>query len=1182
MQFFNTNDSQHEYTLNPITAVASCRNGADQHLILVGEGSFLKVFEAETSKLRQQCEIFKGQAIHGIAVRELHNDESVQIVIWGGPCLVTLTKQEFKELPKGSCSNIIERSVTASDWILDVAISPNAQNGFAMVTAHNTILHAKLGTHLATFSLEVLPSPSRSILYSAHIVWESSSSLLIAAGTVFGEIIVWKCDLLGNNEVLHIFTGHEGSVFGVNISPPIHFDESTMGRILASCSDDRTIRVWSLVAKTCVNVPLMRETGFGNNDIGSQSEDYKCLATVMAHASRIWRVKFLIEKGSVGLLSFGEDATAQHWSLSLGKRSDSPPQKPIPSEPRANLNHLHTFAFHSGKHIWSTAMYSNAHNKSMIVTGGADGKISMYCIDTSDETRKEVHSFESEGLDLVKCNKFSLSLRPRSSHWDLEDVMQSCSPDTVTNHHIVIDGPETPSEDVAPPDLVDGKPPKKKKPKRAPKDAFNRYGFVTHKKFLATTTFGRVFLGSIDETIAWQEILLPEGSPNGLKSYAVVQGFPELGLGFLAGANGEVYCYDGGTSLRKVASVDFKVADMFKILNPDTNQYELLVTTLGGQIVTLLTLNTSSLDSIAVETSSKYGLPEKFVVTSAGKTKNLLVLGSRSGTLALYATDAVEKPLHIWTPSEASAAESITTIILIPSETQSTSDASYILTTARDSAYCIFAITNAALHLVHRGTPPLGPMIESASFSGPSNDLVLYGFKGKSFIVWNETKQVEIANIECGGAHRSYAYSPMSTSQGGIFVYTKASKLCLHIQRSSSHEVVKPGGHGREIKASAVSADGRIIATGAEDTEIRLWTYSSASASALKCNTVVQKHTTGIQSLLFHYPSPGIGKSYLFSSGGNEEFYIWSLTPIPGFGTGVVCEASVPDVSPDHDLRIMSFDISDLPDSPGYLLISLAYSDSTFKSWSYGPAKRGQGTGKWNLLASGRYTSSCLTQMRHLRIEDGEFYILTAATDGRLVLWNAALPSTTDTAAPPRSKSFLSLSKLKIHQSSIKSLDITTLPTSIGNLIVIATGGDDNALTITVYYVPAIGLPGSPRSFILKSAHAAAVTGLSFLPPKPSSDGNSSKRKVRIVSSSNDQRVKEWDVTLTLPPITGGSGNAELDFDLHITKIGDGFTAIADVGDMSALHGIKDENEAGETGAKVLIVGNGMEVWSIS
>jgi WD40 repeat protein len=432
-------------------------------------------------------------------------------------------------------------------------------------------------------------------------------------------------------------------------------------------------------------------------------------------------------------------------------------------------------------------------------------------------------------------------------------------------------------------------------------------------------------------------------------------------------------------------------------------------------------------------------------------------------------------------------------------------------------------------------------MIEAAWFSG--SDLILYGFKSKNFIVWNEKKQYEISSVECGGAHRSYAYSPTTGSDGaGYFIYTKASKLYLHSQQRPSHQIIKSGGHGREIKAAAVSPDG-LVATGAEDTAIRIWQFQDGKLPAEKqfdCLAVVQKHTTGIQHLQWH------GSNYLFSSGGNEEFFIWAVEAIPGFGIGVVCEASCLDESEEKDLRIMSFDITSLPQSgegPERILISLAYSDSTTRSYIYSK------TEKFRFLATGRYMSSCLMQLRHLDIRGQELFFLTAGTDGYLTTWRTVIVDRSTQAS--RSMVIVPLSH-RVHQSSIKCLDIIKKD----NNFVVVTGGDDNALAVTIYQA---ALEARPRSIILRSAHAAAITALRVVSAV-------NGKAMRIVTSSNDQRVKEWGLSLN---------DSEDMNNLAVTKLGDVFTSVADVGDVTVL---TREEEA----EKVMVVGNGMEVYKVS
>jgi WD40 repeat protein len=1213
--------------LNPITAVGFCQNGSEK-LILAGEGSFLKIFASPSQELLRQCEVFHGQAIHGIVVQEILGDgDSLRIVIWGGPYLVPLTCKEFEQLLSGDVDSLAGKAISGSDWILDVALSPEDPNGFALITAHNTVLQARLERDPAVVTLEQPSSPSRSILYSAHLIWDSSSSLLVAAGTVFGEIVVWKCHVSGRSEVLHTFTGHEGSIFGVDISPLITFQDLTTGRFVASCSDDRTIRVWRVEPDKPTGTleeeqTLLRETGFGSNHVRDSSAHHEDVATVMGHASRIWHVKFWVERelelaGHVGVMSFGEDSTAQLWSLEFNSNSQTAGKVTSHLVP-ASLIHMNTFAFHSGKHIWSTALNWSL-DRGSVVTGGSDGKVSMYEIGPIKKYEQSLRPAQLEALD----NGADGFPKFFANSWELNDIAQIpvrlddfCTAGTTSQSPSPADDAFAHQEGVE----MTPRPPKSKKTGR---DAFNRYGFVSlnFDTLITTTTSGRVFLGTVGTGVDWIELCLPRSSIDGLRSYSVIRGLPKIDMAFLAGANGKICSYQlgSGNFLREVGSVQGKVADMFEICTPGLGIIELLVTTLGGHVATLFTIDGSQEYAVQLVKSQEYHLPEKFIATSAGRTNDLLVLGSRSGTLAIYSSKRPDAAIHIWAPNDGLPPDAITTILPLPTSPSLSADwldsPNYFLTTGRDGKYSIFSCTpnkfqedtvNISISRVHQGSPPFGPMIEGAFFSD-EEDLVLYGFKGKNFVVWNETRQCEISNVECGGAHRSYAYLPKRGYSGGHFVYTKASKLHLHTHPEQSHEIVKKGGHGREIKACAVSRDKGYIATGAEDTEIRLWTYDENGAgmrNGLNCTTVVQKHTAGIQHLHFHTSPAGDSKNtstYLFSSGGNEEFFIWAVQDIPCFGLGIICEATCPDQTPDRDLRIMSFDVSDYPSSPGAVLVSLAFSDSTIRSYRY-DSRAG-----FKLMAKGRYTSSCLMQIRHVRVSSEEIYLMTAATDGKLVLWKATLQPPSESAVETEETPSLTvISTQKVHQSSIKALDIlatslsssaSSSPSSNSTEVLVATGGDDNAIVVSVYALDKLTSP--PRSFILKSAHAAAITGIVFAPNTPrilatANKGNDNlttsekKQAFSIVSSSNDQRVKEWEVAFSrdieIEVSQEGTGQGwEEGHTVEIKKRGDAFTAIADVGDLTVLGiAIDDEGSKDTRSGKLLLVGNGMEVWRVA
>jgi WD40 repeat protein len=792
----------------------------------------------------------------------------------------------------------------------------------------------------------------------------------------------------------------------------------------------------------------------------------------------------------------------------------------------------------------------------IIATGGADGKISMY----ETKTSSCLTAIESPLLDNTSLSspgeKTASDDVTLGRSWELDEILEKFALNPVIENPR-LEQPSSSSVEKSE-ESSDAKPTKKPKAKKVLKDSFNRYAFVSENELLATTTSGRVLLCHIGSKVHRSEVTLPESGSEDLRSYAVLVGLPEIGLACLAGANGSIYVYRRQKALLKLGKVEGKVADMFTIFDPQMESFELLVTTLGGTNATLFSFDLAGPQAQLVE-NAVYNLPNKFVVTSAGRNNGMLVMGSRSGSLALYMTTSPESPIYIWTPPRNIPTDAITSIkSLPPSHGSRDSGSEYFLTTSRDGFYAIFLTTvigdvgiNARVMIrqVHQSVPPFGPLIEKGWFE--AEELFLYGFKGKNFLVWNETEQCEITNVECGGSHRSYAYSPARGPRGGHFVYTKASKLYLHSHQNSSHKILKIGSHGREIKTCAVSEDQTLIATGAEDTTIRIWQYDKTSGlqTSLVFESVIQKHSAGIQHLQWH------GSDYLFSSGGNEEFFIWAVEQIPGFGIGIICEATCPDPSEERDVRVMSFDITSLSkssDSPtgSRLLISLAYSDSTIRTYTYSKSD------SFHLVGTGRYTSSCLTQIRHLQIKDDQMSILTASTDGKLALWRAAFIS--DPRGVPEPVQLEVISTQRLHQSAIKSLDCLTL----NKYILVATGGDDNALGISAYPISGSMVATIPACFILRSAHAAAVTGLSFLhDPKT---GSGEGRRIQLVSSGNDQKVIAWNINL--------DNDHGQTCTVQLKKTAEAFTPVADVGDVVAL-GLTN---------RVLVVGNGMEVWKIA
>ncbi|KAI0160682.1 WD40 repeat-like protein [Xylariaceae sp. FL1272] len=1157
---------QRTYVLSPITALAFYHHEATRYL-LAAQDTDIQVYDTVTSRLCGTLPVFSGQPIHGIAVPpaaqnadQKESSSAPQVLIWGGRTVKVLTAQIIVDLITSQSPDSAENSAlripeaTAPDWIFSGLISP-FDGRIVLLTAHNEVIQAHVSTspNPQTLVLGKVQSPSRPILYSGSISWVERDVLLVAAGTVFGEILVWKAFLEGRCEMLFSFSGHEGSIFGVSISPEIILRNGEVVRLLGSCSDDRTIRVWDITEREGVTPyeERSRETGFGG-----EASANGCVAMAMGHVSRIWAVDVREGGEGVEVRSFGEDATMQRWLLnreSLGEKLDKRRKAENVDELPTMLVHRETFANHSGKQIWSHAIAPRGKGL-LIATGGADGKISLM-----DHER-------SDGSDDVGIHDLDDVVKETIASQELEVSMEYLLRQTQAPSESVDTDSDTPLATIS------------RKRKDRTEDMILNFTFITEDKLLVTTRTGRVFIGSLGTKIVWEELNIAENIQQVLRSYVVLGRSRSAAVTFIGVSNGELFHYHGSNSetfgynkepLQGFDKADRKITDIICLTDgpgkgsPQSSMdgyTEILITVFGSQTAQLTRVN-SARDYFD---RSDIPLPSGFIPTAASWCCSYLIIGSRHGKLAVVERGSEGYSLTC-TAIVAERGDRITSILPLPRSPerapkyvsgfphpvvrserggvtvlvpQPSEDCPIdFLTTSRDGKYRIHQLVNRSagieVRLLHESRPPINPMVEGSWLSNNADgtqDIMLCGFRSKFFVVWNVTRQQEIATIECGGGHRLFDYMTVPNDPEAIqFACTKTSQVKLYSQKHAPHQVLKPGGHGREVKAMSVS--GKFLATGAEDTVIRLWDLGQNGGSP-RCVLALEQHKAGIQKIHWYKDE------YLFSSGGQEEFYIWRVSKLDCHGCplGIVCEAVFTDRSEVGDLRIMDFDVRYLNEKDrareGHrFCITMALSNSIVQSYGY------TSRDKFRLLGRREYTGACLTQIKHLgdySNAGGVPDVLTAATDGHLAVFTNEMPDGV---------------VAKLHQSTVKSLDMRRLPD--GEYLVV-TGGDDNA--IGVAYLDA--QYRVRRKFVVLSAHGAAVTGIGIVRLE------NGYRDAVLVSSSNDQRVKTWRLR------DWRSG-------LRVELLDDAYSGVADVGDLAVWTEGEDEME------RALVAGVGFEVWDV-
>lgn len=751
--------------------------------------------------------------------------------------------------------------------------------------------------------------------------------MAVVSGTFLGYIII---DLFEVDVTCSSLTklssiqnrAHDGSVFSLDVLASKCHSSTTM--LVATCSDDRKLKIWSFQALT-TNYTV----DDGSNDRGPIPQtkliDLQLIVDFIAHSSRVWKVRIMASglHDTISLVSFGEDSTIKMWLVRIRPNG----QKCLEV---AAFRELYNSITHSGKNIWA-GFDSHFERYVEIFSGGADSAIVLSRLKLEDDDHTMNSAAMYNQIHGQISTEFIFSETPRITN----------NPDNRTTSTIALEdrnGLILAEHTMA-----------------APKeDAVKNIALITPTSFVAVSRGGKVTYGKIHLTGQDPDTAANSGTfewkfwgqfPN-LRTYSVSVGLPCSSIALLTGSSGPIiYCRSDGPRLTKGFSLDEKPAKLHaqrleSMSGVDHTFTAVLISYVSVRSSKFLILKDLG-DGPIVIRMLVLSLSRGFQVTSMQcfattyDDQYLLLVGGRDGRMAIYnlnvllmdelnaSRECVVEPLEVVKFNQ----DAVTSIKFLSQRSKSYERGLgegeiRVICTSRDSSCITLEIrytSDICLCYIVDSTQLKSSMtIEGHALRSPKDSLMIYGFRGVNFVVYDCNQCLEILTVGCGGSHRLWDFgifvadAAQSSAPFAVLLYVRSGKIHWVIQRKPDVKSVKLGAHGREIKSCKIlrpkrleEIEGRSIAkfaTGAEDTDIRIHTLNLKTSDTSYAR-IVRGHNTGVQQL--QWDESG---RYLFSCGGSGELFAWKVRELNHGRIGVVPRASM-SLSTDSDLRVTGFDI---------------------------------------------------------------------------------------------------------------------------------------------------------------------------------------------------------------------------------------------------------------------------------
>uniref|UniRef100_A0A1X7VGR6 tRNA (34-2'-O)-methyltransferase regulator WDR6 n=1 Tax=Amphimedon queenslandica TaxID=400682 RepID=A0A1X7VGR6_AMPQE len=960
-----------------------------------------------------------------------------------------------------------------------------------------------------------------------------SGWLLFASGTVFNDILLSSYPIhqvkisdlsphLGSCEVAVRLKGHEGVIFCVDFNEDLS--------LLASSSDDRSVRIWELPQ----DWKLLKGHTVSNS-----------LYVLYGHTARVWRVYWTLSSSL--LLSVGEDATCRVW------------------DHRGNCKNV--ISGHRGRNIWSVA-FNEADN--LIYTGGEDSSIRVHSLSVSSGPGQKGALYDGPRNVTVLSSRHQmfpspppLPPSPRSLLlWDNHLLLCLFEDGSLCQLDLSLSPPDS---NWSPPCHTDPK--------------YSKYSLMTLAKGLPLLAIGNLegsikilaLPAAVDVCKEWTahsgkvfSLLWMELPTDTTSSITDGNTLPVHSTEVLlsCGPAGNMICWlvDYSSDKEPIA-----VSLLFTLLLPQSKHRW----TTAALILSI----------------------EKGRVREGGERERrrfCIACGDKKGSIHLYYCFDGQK--EIQSPSQSfygvHGPNGVTQMFTLNGSLYSVGRDGYcrqysftLLKTERgeeeegaDGNEVIGLYESNRFHPV-RGVD----WIEGVRFTVNHGTLTTC-YHGNEFLLHSSVYERSIFTVTCGGGHRSYALSSLDSiieTHNVTFAYIKGSSVVI-VQENLSDQLMIPVLQAPFIGREAVSicllntieeSSTALFAVGSEDCSIALvkakCIKNDKGDSTLSLNPIasIGGHTSCIQSLSSLLLSDN-KHCLLFSGGGRASLKAWliSTNDLKEPSVSLQCEYNLHNLPskpqrrrrkgksasvPPPECRITSLASLALADvsvkyRKGQSCVTAGCSDGFIRIYIYDEVLK-----SFTLLEVIDHHHHCILTVSNiiLSFNDSPFktaLLLTAATDGSIVLWPlSSLISKwhddqekgREEEATPTLDPLLSIDQA--HQSGINDISVILIQESLDpNLLLIASVGDDTALVISLCSVSCDSHLLIKGQCKLSSAHYSAITGVSFLSPGV------------LLTTSIDQRLSLWSVTVD-------------GFDPSLAKVTDCVHNVADPSCLVSYH-LKD------------------------